>query len=134
MEPYKTNKQRTSEYLLSIAGDLENNTLTNMEKKEITTLLRENAKNMEDIGPDWPIEQETIDEATDFLASAFANLQDALIVIEDDDFDNDWKCFACNRNNNKSIGLRKFTQKIVNIQKDLFYCLRMVKGLDVLET
>jgi len=116
-----------------MAKDLENDTLTNMEKKEILTLLRENAKNMEDIGAEWPINEEAIDEATYCLANAFANMQDALCAIDEDDFDNDWKCFACNRNNNKSIGLHKFTQRIIKLQKDLVYCLQMIKGFDILE-
>jgi len=122
-ESQKSYRERKSEELRGFALSLENDTLDTVDEGRLISMLNKSAENLVDVNDDWMIENETLSEITRTITESFYFMQDALEVMDRDNFENEWRCDFSNRLMHKSMKLQSFKKKLIQVQKSVYNLL-----------
>ncbi len=119
----KSYRQSKAEELSKYAEGLDNDDLDREDQERLIHMLRLSAENLIDINDQWMIKASSLQTMLTALTESFFYLQDALEVIDDDPFVNEWRCSFSNRLMHKSMKLQSFKKQVIHIQKNVYNIL-----------
>ena len=122
-EQVKSYRQLKSEELEGLVLDLESNSMKLSEQKRLIAMLNRSADNLTETWDEWMIEEKTLIEITDSLTETFFHLQDIFELIDEDKFENEWRCDFSNRLMHKSMRLQNFKKQLIQTQKTIYNAL-----------
>lgn len=120
----KSYRQQKSDELYNFARDLEKNCLEMRDQEHLITMLKKSAQNLMDVKDKWMIGDNTKSVLKDCTTDAFFCLQDAINSIEEDPWDNEWRCDFSNRMMHKSLPLQSFRKDLINVQRMVYNLLK----------
>lgn len=113
----KSFRQQKSDELSNFARDLEKNSIDMRDSERLIGMLKKSAQNLMDVNNKWMIKEETKNSLRECVTETFFCLQDAINTIDDDPWDNEWRCDFSNRIMHKSLPLQSFKKQLINVQR-----------------
>ena len=123
MKSYREQKSEELFDFVDLIQRLESSEEDNEKKRKLKRMLNISAENLIDCQSKWMIGEHTKSSLKDFISEAFFYLQDAINSIEDDEWDNEWRCDFSNRIMHKSLPLQSFKKNLINSQRTIYNLL-----------
>jgi hypothetical protein len=129
----QSNRERKAEELTRFMNGLETESLDQEDLALIISYLDKSAEGLQEVHPEsWCVSQTTMKEVHEEVRNAFVNFQNAIELIENDFFENEWKCDFSLRIMHRSFKLSNLKRSLTNAQKESFRILEtLTKGQGV---
>lgn len=126
----ESNRERKAEELSRFMNGLDAGILDPEDMAMLLAFLDKSVEGLQEVHPDsWCVSQRTMREVHEEVRNAFVNFQNAIELIENDDFENEWKCDFSLRIMHRSFKLANLKRALTNAQKETFRILEtLTKG------
>jgi hypothetical protein len=126
----QSNRERKAEELSRYMNGLDAGILDPEDMAMLLAYLNKSVEGLEEVDPNsWCISHRTLREVHEEVRNAFVNFQNAIELIENDGFENEWKCDFSLRVMHKSFKLSNLKRSLTNTQKETFKVLEtLTKG------
>jgi len=123
----QSNRERKAEELTRFMNGLDAGILDPEDMAMLIAYLDKSAIGLEEVMPDsWCVSKKTMREVHEEVRNAFVNFQNAIELIENDDFENEWKCDFSLRVMHRSFKLSNLKRALTNTQKETFRVLETI--------
>ena len=122
-ETAKSYRRQKSEQLWNLAMGLKHDSMSEEDRIELVTMLERSSQNLTETKDKWMIGENTKTLIKDYISEGFFCLQDAINSIDEDAWDNEWRCDFSNRMMHKSLQLQSFKKNLINAQRTVYNLL-----------
>lgn len=119
-----THKSKVASTLRRVRDALVADDLDQATETLLLNMLNENIEGLKELdNHKLYLEPETIEQINKSLAEAFSHIQDAIEGMEEDSFENKWRCKFSNRVMHRSMKQQKLERMLVDTQRSVYNIL-----------